>query len=39
VVRAIEAVVHGAALVEPARLEDPHFADEVVELVARYVEA
>jgi len=37
-VRAMEAVVHGAALDEPERLTDPRFADEVTELLARYLE-
>lgn len=38
-VRALEAVVHGTALDEPERLLDPAFADEVTELLARYLEA
>ena len=39
VVRALEAVIHGTALEEPERLGHPAFVNEVVELVARYVEA
>jgi AcrR family transcriptional regulator len=36
-VRALEAVVHGTALDEPERLSDPRFADEVTELLVRYL--
>ena len=37
-IRALEAVVHGAALDEPERLSDPRVAEEVTELLARYLE-
>lgn len=37
-VRALEAVVHGTALDEPERLSDPRFAEEVTELLVRYLE-
>lgn len=37
-IRALEAVVHTTALDEPERLSDPHFADEVTELLVRYLE-
>lgn len=37
-VRALEALIHGTALDEPERLSDPRFAEEVTELLARYLE-
>ncbi len=37
-VRALEAVVHGTAIDDPARLDDPDFTTEVVELAVRYIE-
>ena len=37
-VRALEAVIHGTALDEPERLDDPAFAREVTELFVRYIE-
>ncbi len=36
--RSLEAVIHGTALDEPERLDDPEFAREVVELFVRYIE-
>jgi AcrR family transcriptional regulator len=39
VVRALEAIIHRTALEAPAHLDAPVFVSEVVELVARYVEA
>ena len=38
VTRAVEAVIHGATFDEPERLSDPRFAEEVTELVVRYLE-
>lgn len=38
-IRALEALVHGTALDEPERLSDPRFAEEVTELMVRYLEA
>ena len=38
-VRALEAVIHGTALDAPERLADPAFAEEVTELLVRYIEA
>ena len=38
-IRAVEALVHGASLDEPERLADPRFAEEVTELLVRYLEA
>jgi hypothetical protein len=38
-VRALEAVIHGAALDEPERLRDPAFVDEVSELLLGYLGA
>jgi hypothetical protein len=37
VVRAVEALTHGAVLFRPDLLEEPRFVDEVVRLVVRYV--
>lgn len=37
-VRALEALVHGTAFDDPERLSDPHFAEEVTELLVRYLE-
>ena len=38
-VRALEAVIHGTAIDDPARLDDPAFTNEIVELFVRYIEA
>ncbi len=37
-IRALEALIHGTALDEPERLSNPHFAEEVTELLVRYLE-
>ena len=38
VTRAMQALIHGTAVEEPEWLSHPAFADEVTELVARYLE-
>lgn len=37
VVRAQQALIHGTAHDDPERLSDPRFAEEVTELLARYL--
>lgn len=37
VVRTMQALIHDTAHEEPERLSDPHFADEVTELLVRYL--
>jgi hypothetical protein len=37
-IRAMEALIHGTALDAPEMFEHPGFADEVAELLVRYVE-
>ena len=36
-IRTVEALVHGTAIDDPERLSDPVFAEEVTELLARYL--
>jgi AcrR family transcriptional regulator len=37
VMRALEFMIHGIALDEPERLQSPHYADELTELLVRFV--
>ena len=37
--RALEFMIHGVALEEPERLRNPHYANELTELLVRFVGA
>ncbi len=39
ITKSLEHLIHGIALEEPARLENAHYVDELVELAARYLGA
>ncbi len=39
VMRALEFMIHGVALHEPDRLKNPHYADELTELLVRFIGA
>ena len=39
VIRALEFMIHGVALEEPDRLKNPHYADELTELLVRFLGA